>query len=78
MKNYTIKAEDENKEDVRGSSEDNSSKCKMCNGRHDLDECKAFNDMTVEERSKFLSKQKLCYGCYEVISPKYTARNCPR
>ena len=32
MKNYTIKAEDENKKDVRGSSEDNSSKCKMCNG----------------------------------------------
>ena len=78
MKNYTIKAEDENKKDVRGSSEDNSSKCKMCNKRHDLDECKALNDMTVEERSKFLSKQKLCYGCYEVISPKHTARNCPR
>ena len=32
----------------------------MCNGRHDLDECKAFNDMKVEERSKSLSKQKLC------------------
>ena len=78
MKNYTIKAEDENKKDVRGSSEDNSSKCKMCNKRHDLDECKALNDMTVEERSKFLSKQKLCYGCYEVISPKHTAKNCPR
>ena len=78
MKNYTIKAEDENKKDVRGSSEDNSSKCKMCNGRHDLDECKAFNDMTVEERSKFLSKQKLCYGYYEVTSSKHSARNCPR
>ena len=78
MKNYTIKAEDENKKDVRGSSKDNSYKCKMCNGRHDSNECKAFNDMTVEERSKFLSKQKLCYGCYEVISSKHTARNYPR
>ena len=78
MKNYTIKEEDENKKDVRGSSEDNSSKCKMCNGQLDLDECKAFNDMTVEERSKFLSKQNLCYVCYEVISPKHTARNYPR
>ena len=29
MKNYTIKAEDENKKDVKGSSEDYSSKCKM-------------------------------------------------
>ena len=65
MKNYIIKAEDENK-DVRGSSEDSSSKCRMCNRQHDLDECKAFNDMIVKERSKFLSKQKLCYGCYEV------------
>ena len=78
IKNYTIKVEDENKKDMRVSSEDNSSKCKMCNGRHDLDECKAFNDMTVEERSKFLSKQKLCYGYYEVTSSKHSARNCPR
>ena len=51
MKNYTIKAEDENEKDVRGSLEDNSSKCNMCNGRHDRDECKAFNDMAVEEAS---------------------------
>ena len=34
IKNYTIKADNENKKDVRGPSEDNSSKCKMCNGRH--------------------------------------------
>ena len=78
MKNYTIKAEDENKKDVGGSSEANNSKCKICNGQYDLDECKTFNDMTVEERSKLLSKQRLCYGCYDVISPKHTARNCQR
>ena len=34
--------------------------------------------MTVEERSKFLSKWKLSYGCYEAISPKHIARNCPK
>ena len=62
---------------VRGSSEDNSSKCKMYNLWHDLDECKVFNDMTAKEKSKFLTKQKLCYGYYEVISPKHTTRNCP-
>ena len=78
MKNYKIKAEDEdNKKDVKGSSEDNSSRCKICDGQHKQDQCKAFNDMTVEERSKFLSKQKLRYVCYESISPN-TARNCPR
>ena len=79
MKNDTIKTEDEkDKKDAERSSEDSSSRCKMCNGRHDLDECKAFNDMTVDEKSIFLSKQKLWYGCYEAISPKHTARNCPR
>ena len=78
MENYAIKAEDErDKKDVKRSSEDNSSRCKMCNGRHDLDECKAFNEMIVEERSKFLSKQKLCYSCYEAITLKLTARNFP-
>ena len=35
----------------------------LCNGSHDLDECRAYNDMIVKERSKFLTKQKLCYGC---------------
>ena len=68
MKNDTIKTEDKkDKKDAERSSEDSSSRCKMCNGEHDLDECKAFNDMTVEEKSIFLSKQKLCYGCYEAI-----------
>ena len=36
---------------------------------HDLDECKAFNDMVVAERSKVLAKRKLYYRCYESISP---------
>ena len=34
--------------------------------------------MVVKERSTFLTKQKLCYGCYEEISSAYTARNCPK
>ena len=38
---------------MKGPSEDKSSRCKMYNERHDLDECKAYNDMTVEERSSF-------------------------
>ena len=53
------------------------SHCPLCNRSHDLDECRNFNEMEVEARSKFLSKQKLCYGCYEKISQSHTARNCP-
>ena len=36
-------------------------------------------DMTVDERSKFLSKHKLYYDCYEAISPNIQClrrRNC--
>ena len=51
--------------------------CPLCNSSHDLDECRNFNEMEVEGRSKFLSKQKLCYGCYEKIPQSHTARNCP-
>ena len=52
--------------------------CQLCNRHHDLDECKVFSDMVVAERSKFLAKQKLCYGCYESISAKQTLRTCPK
>ena len=45
---------------------------------HDLDECKTFNDMVVAGRSKVLPKRKLCDRCYEIISPKHTACNCPK
>ena len=42
MKNYTIKAEDEKyKKYMKGSSEDNSSRCKICSGRHGLEEFKS-------------------------------------
>ena len=76
IKTYTMKTEDEkDKKDMKGPSENNSSRWKMSKWQRDLDECKAFKDMTFEERSKFLSKYKLCYGCYEGISIKHTARN---
>ena len=42
--------------------------CPLCNSSHDLDECRNFNEMEVEGRSKFLSKQKLCYGCYQALA----------
>ena len=37
--------------------------------------CNRFHNSDLE-RSKVLAKQKLCYCCYESISPKHTARNC--
>ena len=31
---------------------------------------------SIEDRSKFLVKNKLCYGCYMPISSEYNARSC--
>ena len=74
--NYVIKSEDgTNEESVRTSQGEH---CQLCNRNHDLDECKDFNDMVISERNKFLAKQKLRYGCYESISPKHRACNCPK
>ena len=42
----------------------------MCGAGH------AFMSRTVEDRSKVLFKNKLCYGCYGCISKDYSARNC--
>ena len=80
--NYRVQSDEsqikkgENVDRSKSSKEKES--CVLRNGSHDLDECKAYNDMEVKKRSKFLNKQKLYYGCYEEISSTHTARNCPK
>ena len=34
-------------------------KCLVCEGKHDLDNCKQFNNMSVDERSKMLREKKI-------------------
>ena len=67
--------------DGKAAADDKNNKkpphCPLCNNGHDLDECRNFNEMEVVGRSKFLSKQKLCYVYCEKISQSHTARNCP-
>ena len=48
----------------------------MCGAYHDLDDCSIFMYLTVEEQSKVLFKNKLCYGCYGCVSKDHSARNC--
>ena len=66
---YFVKTKEGTDEKVLiiSQSEEKLENCQLCNGYHDLYECKVFNDMEVAQRSKFLAKQKLCYGCYENI-----------
>ena len=53
-----------------------SIKCKLCDGNHDLDDCQFYREITVDDQSSFLKKNRLCHGCYTEISSKHTARSC--
>ena len=75
MKNCFVKAD--KKKDVCDSSGLKSSlKCQFSDGKHDLDDCQLYNEISVEDRSSLSKKNKLCYGCYREITSTHTARTC--
>ena len=51
-------------------------KCALCEGSHNLDDCSTFLQFNLQERSKWLFHNKLCYGCLSTISVNHNARNC--
>ena len=64
---------------VIAANEDTSrlqNSCPLCQRDHDLDKCEDFMKKSVEDRSKFLAKNKLCYGCYTPISSDSNASSC--
>ena len=69
LKNCYTKSEE--KVTQNQSSVNPRKKCVFCDGSHDLDDCQFYTEIPVEERSKFLKENKLCYGCYEEISYEY-------
>ena len=52
--------------------------CPVSEGRHNLDNFRQFNDLTLQERSKILRKKKLCYGCYSPITSEHNAKSCKK
>ena len=38
-------------------------KCVVCEGEHDLDDCKQFKDKGIDERKDILYEHELCYAC---------------
>ena len=52
--------------------------CPLCDGKHNLDECKSFKVIDLQERRSFLSENKLCYGCFCPISGSHNAKNCKK
>ena len=54
------------KTETREESE--SVKCPACEKNHDLESCQVYLNKSLEDRSKFIYKSKLCYGCLSSIS----------
>ena len=50
--------------------------CPMCNENHDIEDCTYYLQKTMEERSKFLFKNKLCYGCLKTVTKEHNAKTC--
>ena len=54
--------------DINHHQPEAQEKCILCCHKHDLDNCEEHIKKSIEERSKFLARKKLCYGCYKPIS----------
>ena len=51
-------------------------KCSLHDGNHDLAYRNSFLQFDIQERSKWLFLNKLCYGCLSAINVNHNARNC--
>ena len=76
LKNYYIKADEKNKMKVEQAETVASTKCKSCDGNHNLHNCQFYHEITVDDQNSFLKKNRLCYGYYTENSPKHTAQSC--
>ena len=52
--------------------------CSLCEDKHNLDGRKSFKEKVLQERRKFLFKQKICYGCLSPIPAGQNATNCKK
>ena len=75
LKSYVSHAAEpaKNERDVSSGND-----CPVCEKRHDLNNCRQFNDLTLEERRKILRKKKLCYDCYSPITSEHNAKSCKK
>ena len=64
------------KTDITGEEEKSQSPCQMCKKNHDMDNCKKFLELHVNKGSSYLAKNKLCFGCYDPIYSKDSAKAC--
>ena len=66
---------DEQREDQRISKlPKNDVICAICKEGHDIENCKMYLQKTLEERSKLIFKEMLCYGCLGEVTKDHNAR----
>ena len=75
VRGYAIRSgeKSKNKPDKDPKVKDKSVMCRAC--RY-LDDCNIFMSQTVEEWSKVLFRNKLCYGCYGCFSKHHSVSGC--
>ena len=71
MKSYASNTTDKVQEEKDAIKE---MKCPVCEEKHDLDNCKQFSSMSVDERSKMLRKKDYAmvatFQCQQSILPR--------
>ena len=55
------------KTDITREVEKGQSSCQLYKNSHDMDNCKKFLDLSAGERSRYLTKNKFCFGCYDPL-----------
>ena len=48
----------------------------MSNENDDIEDCTYYLQQTMKERSKFLFKNKLCYGCLKTVTKEHNVKTC--
>ena len=50
--------------------------CPMCIENHNIEDCTYYLQQTMEEKSKSLFKNKLCYGSLETVTNEHNRKTC--
>jgi hypothetical protein len=67
----------ENGDGKHGEDRFKSKQCYVCQGRHYIDECQRFRDVTPNERWKIVKEQRACFSCLK-RGKGHTVANCSR
>ena len=53
-----------------------SPKCSNCSSKHDIEDCKEYLDLEVDDRHKLIFSKKLCFCCLQPVSEQHVAKLC--